>query len=48
VHRPLDRPSETLVIEEVTVQVSADAPDESNCPLAIELATAAVGQLPQG
>ena len=33
---------------EVTVQVSADAPDESNCPLAIELATAAVGQLPQG
>jgi hypothetical protein len=35
-------------IEEVSVQVTADAPDESNCPLAVEPATAAANRLPQG
>ncbi len=48
VHRPLDDPDGVQTIEEVSVQVTADAPDESNCPLAVELATAAVNRLPQG
>ncbi len=30
------------------MQVTADTPDESNCPLALELATATVNRLPQG
>jgi hypothetical protein len=48
VHRPLDRPILAREVEKLSVSVYTDAPEESNCAPAIELATAALGRLPRG
>jgi hypothetical protein len=48
VHRPLDRPILAKEVEQLSVSVYTEAPEESNCAPAIELATAALGRLPRG
>jgi hypothetical protein len=45
-HRKLDRPGSFSTIEEISVQVSADADERYRCSLATDLAEAAVARLP--
>ncbi|MEH1100607.1 DUF3558 family protein [Micromonospora sp. CPCC 205561] len=47
-HRPLERPTSTSTVEQLSVSVYTEAPEESNCAPATELATAALGRLPRG
>ncbi|MFV2115819.1 hypothetical protein ACFHW0_26270 [Micromonospora sp. LOL_025] len=48
VHPPLDRPTSVREVEQLSVSVYTEAPEESNCVPAIELTSAALGRLPRG